>query len=386
MRSLRHGAKLPLYSDKVNLQINGIYEKLVKTFTNLTPTTDEIDRTSTADEVDRALEAMELIAPLSERDAAQKSYNLFRVVMKAPISATYTQQKKWEAARLTMHGAYKSDEFLPPVKDPQDILDFLTHHFDLTAKDSQYQDAPIQNALRALGHASSPAAVKSLKGFDPTQPRFFADGIRYAYRNDKQPQLRKAAFFFLPLISDKWFDTPHQIMKPDEMKSFCADWASTMDSIEDTDDVKRAGLTVLFGMINSPHWRPHIVEEKWKLLESFALVTDDSQALRKCIGNLELIDTIKGMGNAENMTRWLKILWLRYGELIKPVKDRLEATTKEFAQSRRRTDVDECMLALKEESKKADWALSHDPNATALKERVGKLQQAHTHLAALARG
>ena len=329
---------------------------------------------------------MKLIAPLSDRNAAQKSYDLFHIVMHTPTSTTYTQENKWEAARLTMHGAYKSDEFLPPVEDPQDILAFLTHHFDLTDGGRKYQDESIQDTLCALAYASSPAAIESLERFNPKQSPKFVPGICYAYENNKPFQLRKAAFFFLPFISDKWFDTPEPIMGPDEMKRFCADWASTMDEIGNTDDVKKAGLTVLFGMINSPHWRPHIVEEKWKLLESFALVTDDSQALRKCIGNLELIDTIKGMGNAENMTRWLKILWLRYGELIKPVKDRLEATTKEFAQSRRRTDVDECMLALKEELKKADWALSHDPNATALKERVGKLQQAHTHLAALARG
>ena len=61
MRSLRHVAKLPRYSHKVNRQINVIYEKVTKTFNNLTPT---------ADEINCALKAMELIAPLSDRDAA----------------------------------------------------------------------------------------------------------------------------------------------------------------------------------------------------------------------------------------------------------------------------------------------------------------------------
>jgi len=53
-----------LCSHERNLQITRIYEKLTETFSNPTPTTEEIDR---------ALEAMELIAPLSENEIAQKS-------------------------------------------------------------------------------------------------------------------------------------------------------------------------------------------------------------------------------------------------------------------------------------------------------------------------
>ena len=328
---------------------------------------------------------MELIAPLPGRDLALKSHDWFRAVMWAPTSDTYTQEKKWEAARVTIHGAYKSDKFLPPVKDPQNILAFLTYHFDVTTEGRQYQDEPIKDVLHALAHASSLNAVRDLKRFDPTQPRFFVDGIRYAYRNDKRPQLRKAAFFFLPLISEKWFDTPHPIMKPDEMESFCADWASTMDSIEDTDDVKRAGLTVLFEMINSPHWRPHIITEKWELLESFDLIPDDSRPFKKCIDNPDLMDAIKDMGDAVAMAIWLKILWLKYGELIEEVKERLVAVTREIGQGRRRTDLDKWMLALEEELMKADLALSHDPNAVALEKKVGSLQQARKCLGSLKR-
>ena len=205
----------------------------------------------------------------------------------------------------------------------------------------------------------------------------------------KQPQLRKAAFFFLPLISDKWFDTPHQIMKPDEMKSFCADWASTMDSIEDTDDVKRAGLTVLFEMINSPHWRPHIVMEKLGLLEYFALVPGDSRPLKKCIDNLEILDAMK---ETAAPAIWLKILWLKHGELKPEVSSRLETLSKGFAQGRRRTDLEGCYLAVDLELKTAEEELtrhstfSQDPIAVALRAKVENLQRAHNTLANIKRG
>jgi len=67
------------------------------------------------DETDHILEAMELIAPLCENDIAQKSYQLFRVVMQTPVSLAYSPEKKWDMS-------------LPRVVDPQDILTFSDHH------------------------------------------------------------------------------------------------------------------------------------------------------------------------------------------------------------------------------------------------------------------
>ena len=170
-------------------------------------------------------------------------------------------KKKWNVFRSTLHGAYKWGKFLPWVEDPKDILTFLDHHFDLATRGGKNQGKPIQNALRALAYASGPAAIEDLKRFDPTKPSFVR-GICYVYQDNKPFELRKAALFFLPLIGDKWFNTPHPIMEPEQMRRLCADWASAVDGIEFTDDVRKATLAVPFGMINSPHWRPHIVPER----------------------------------------------------------------------------------------------------------------------------
>ena len=333
---------------------------------------------------------MELIAPLSENDIAQKSYNLFHVVMQAPISLPYSQEKKWDASRLTMHGAYKWDKFLPWVEDPKDILAFLDHHFDLATRGGENQDEPIQNALRALAYASGPVTIEALKHFDPTEPSFVR-GICYVYQDNKPFQLRKAALFFLPLIGDRWFNTPHPIMEPDQMKGLCVDWASAVDGIEHTYDVQKATLAVLFGMINSPHWRPHIVTEKWKLLEYFTSVPDDSQPLRRCIDNPELMDAIKNVDNPAAMVLWLAILWLKYKELIPQVQEQLETITKEVAQGRRRTDLDMYLTVVDAELRKAEDALtqhntwSTDPAAIALRTKIDNLQQARAALVSLKR-
>ena len=363
-------------------QIDRIYEKLGETFRTANPTTDDIDR---------ALQAMELIAPLCQNEIATKSYELFHVVMETPVSVAYTQEKKWEASRLAIHGAYNWDKFLPWVNDPHDILAFLDHHFDLATRVGENQDEPIQNALRALAYASNTTTTEALKLFDPTEPSFVR-GICFVYQDDKPFQLRKAALFFLPFIGDRWFNTPHPIMEPDQMRSLCVDWASAIDGIEHTVDVQKAALAVLFGMINSAHWRPHIVTEKWKLLEYFTSLPDDSPPLRRCLDNPELTDAISRVENPAAIVLWLAILWLRYTELMPEVRDQLETVTREVAQSRRRTDLDMYLSVMDGELRKAEDGLAHyttwstDPAAVALRTKIDNLQQARVSLVSLRRG
>ena len=373
---------MPCYSSQVDPQINRIYEKLTTTFRDPSPTTDEIER---------ALESMELIAPLSMNNVAQKSYELFHVIMQAPVSPAYTQEKKWEASRLAIHGAYKWDQFLPWVEAPHGILAFLGHHFDLATRGDQNQDEPIQNALRALAYASGPTTIELLKDFDPTKPSFVR-GICYVFQEDKPFQLRKAALFFLPLIGDRWFNTPHPIIEPDQMRSLSVDWASAVDGIEHTQDVQKATLTVLFGMINSPHWRPYIIPEKWRLLEYATSVSDDSQPLKRCVDNPELMDAIRNVENSSAMTLWMGILWFKYKELIPRVREQLETATKEVAQGRRRTDLEMYLSGIDKELMDAENALtqyntwSTDPAAVALRTKIDNLQQARLTLVALKRG
>ena len=373
---------LSRYSNQYFTQIDRIFEKLSETFRNPSATTDEIDR---------ALEAMTLIAPLSDNEIAQKSYQLFHIVMQAPAPLAYSPEKKWDASRLTMHGAFKWDKFLPWVGDPKDILTFLNHHFDLADRSGENQDEPIQNALRALAYAPCPDTIEALKLFDPTEPSFVR-GICYVFQDHKPFQLRKAALFFLHLIGDRWFNTPYPIMEEDQMKSLCVDWASAVDGIDHTDDVRKATLTVLFGMINSPHWRPHIDTKKWKLLEYFTSLPDDSRPLQRCIDNPELMVAIKEVANPAALALWLAILWLRYRELIPQVQEQLETVTREFAQGRRKTDLDWCLSLMDFELRKAEDALdlhdtwSADPSAIALRTKIDNLKQARVSLVALKRG
>jgi len=379
MCSPRHKAKSACYSKKLSLQVSNIYKKLAIRFRNPTPSPGEVEG---------ALEVMELIAPLSGEEIAQESYRLFRILMQAP--ASLSSQKKWEASRLAMRGAYKGVEFFPWVEDPRDILTFLDHHFELNTRDDKNQDEPIQDALCALAYASSPVTIETLSRFNPTESSF-VHGICRVFQDDKPLQLRTAALLFLPLIGEGWFNTPHPIMEPDEMKRLCVDWASVVDSVEHPRGVRKAILEVLFWMIDSPHWRPHIVTEKWRLLEYYTSVPDDSQSFKRCINNPELIEMIKSVGNPVAMGLWLEILWLRYGKLPPPVREKLETITREVARGRR-TDLNRCLKVLDSELEKAEKSLiqyhtwSQDPTAVALRSEIDNLQRAKNSLSALKRG
>ena len=346
------------------------------------------------DEIDRALYALEAVNPIAPffEEIAQESYHLFHIVMQAPVSPTYSWETKWKASRFAMHGAYASDKFLPLVGDPQDTLIFLNHHFTLASRGDrdENQDEPIQIALRALAYASDSIAIAALERFDPTGPSFIY-GIYRVFQDDKPLQLRKAALLFLPLIGHRWFNTPHPIMAPDQMGRLCMDWASVVDSVEHSPDVRKAILTVLLQMINSPHWRPHIVTEKWGLLEYYVSVPGDSRPLKRCIDNPELMDAVRNVENPVALGLWLEVLWSRYGELLPEVRRQLGTVTWEVAQGKRRMDLDKCLKTLDSELGKAEDALiqystwSVDPTAVALRTKIDKLQQARTSLLALMR-
>jgi len=363
---------LTCYSREVNPQIDRIYAKLTETFRNPSPTTDEIDR---------ALESMEIIAPLLDKNVAQKSYELFHVVMKAPVSPTYSQDKKWEASRRTIHGAYKWDQFMPSVGDPHDILTFLDHHFDL-ATGGENQDEPIQNALQALAYASGPDTIDALKRFDPTKPSFVS-GICYALQRGRPRKLRMAALLPLALVGDRWFETPHPIMESDQMRSLSVDWASAVDANNDyTPNVQKAILATLFMMINSPQWRTHIVKDKLGDLRYFDSVPDDSQALRRCVDNPEFIDAIKDVATPTAMILWMRTLWLRYRESIPAVRRQLETGTEEVVRGRR-MDLEMYHSAIEAELTKPENALGAE---VAYSKKMETLRDAMYALTALKEG
>ena len=269
---------------------------------------------------------MELAAALLENEVTSENYELFCALMGAPVSSVFTEERKWEASRIAIHAACKLDGAFPQVKDPRPILLFLSYHLRRAIQSERY-DEPVQTALSALASASAPEAISAFNNFDSTQPSF-VHGISHMLQKHKPLQLRKAVLFFLPLIADKWFNTRRPIMNDNEMKGLCTDWASAVDEVWGADGAGEPALTVLLFMINSPHWRPHVVRDKWKLLDHPALLPD-SQAFGRCLENPDAVDAILKVANPDTVLLWSKLLWLKYEMLTPAVREKLEASARD---------------------------------------------------------
>ena len=326
----------------------------------------------TVGKIDRALEAMELITRFSG-GVATNSYHLFQIIMRAKIPEAYSEK----ASRLAIRGAFGWGGVSPPVGDPQDILNFLNHHFHLTTQSHENHDEPIQISLRVLGSVQCSVMNEALKQFDPTQPSFVC-GMRFAFQS---AQLRNAAFFFLPLIADS---TRDPIMGPKEMELWSKHWASAADGAGASNNIAsdntwKAALTVFFNMINSTRWRTYVVREKWGLLQRYISNPEDSEPLRRCLGNPELIDAIPKEGKPPARTLWLAILWLEYERLSPDVQEKLKAAMGE-------ADLKVCLSAVESELGKTEDerlgfdSFSNDPVAVDLVKKKEDLEKTKRYL------
>ena len=363
--------------DKLNQHLGGLCEKLAEVFQ---------DAGSSTIEIDSALDAMAVVASsIITIPVYVKGRELLHAVMNAPITLSYTTEKKWQVARCFMHGLCRwSDRYWTWIGDPQDVITFLGHHFDLATQGGENQDKPIMYALRTLAMTSDNVTIAALNCPDLAKPTFIR-GVLHAFEKARPLVLRSDAFDFLGRISEKWFETSGPIMEPEQMGRLCADWASVVDSLVETDRVKKFALMVLFGMMNSPHWRPHIVGEKWKLLEWSTSVPDDFEPLKRCIDNPEVTDVILQVGDADGVAAWLKILWLRYGKLVPEVQEKLEAASKKIAQTRR-SALDVYLSAVDSELRKAKDASEEDDTDSTTGAKIVNLRQAKDALLAIKGG
>ena len=300
----------------------------------------------------RTIDAMRLITPLQTNAVAGNSYDLFRVI----LSSSFEEEEIWAAARIAIYGAFKWDSFLPWIKDPNDIIKFLVHHFAIQAEDGdEIARQAIEETLRAIAYSSDEEALEGFKKFDCAN-NLFVSGIRKAFEDDRSFETRKAALFLMKIFQDKWFDDSlEDVMSDEEKAEFCKNWSSAVDGIEHTDDVKRAVCATLFGMLNSEKWRPHIVKEKLRLIEYFADLPDDSKHFIACKENPSVLPWLRsganGTGEGVERTKlWLAILWSDYANLSQGVKDQVLEITKVVI-SKARHDVgfiSRIMLAEKE--------------------------------------
>lgn len=362
---LASDAESSFQSPQVSIQADRIIEKLEQTFGQFT--SDDIYHAP----VDQALQALVMIYSLPDIISPSMSYKIFQIVMQSHVPKTCSE-KKWKVSCMAIHSAYIGSWPLSDAEGAITALTFLNHYFSLGLASGKYQDEPIRDALCVLASISSPTTIEAINQFNPTG-NWLIYGIKYALQSDRALELRKAAFLFLPLIVNIWFHPSTLIMGSTEMETFCQDWASTLDSIEPTPATFEPSLVVLFGMISSPLWRPHIVPDVWKILEHFRLVTTSLESLHLCIGDPGLIAEIRHVENPKAMVLWAEILWFNYTRLVPEIQEQLVIITVEISGSEGGTDPGASESYIDRYLSNVDLELRETEEA----QRVGMIQQAH---------
>ena len=352
-----------------------IFSKLESTFSN-----------HVVREYSRSVDAMRLVALLGNKEIAQGCYSLFHVV----LSSSFDEGEIWAAARLAGHGAYKWDQYLPWVNNPDDALKFLLYHFAIQAEGGDdVAMQPIEDMLRAIAYASNDKTLEGFKKFDFTD-KVFVGGIRKAVGKDRPFQTRKATLFLLPMVQDKWFDDSlEDVMSDEEKNEFSRDWGSIVDGIQHVLDVKKAACATFYAMLNSKRWRSHIAKDKFKLIVYFAEIPDNSKHFMACKKNASVFPWLlsrveeAGSGGAEatNMWKmWLAILWSDYASLSKEVKNQVLEVTK-VVTSKAKPDITfvSGILAMEKENYRVKLggyaALSLEDEAERLRARVEDINE-----------
>jgi hypothetical protein len=158
-----------------------------------------------------------------------------------------------------------------------------------------------------------------------------------------------------------------------------------VDGIEQTKDVKRTVAFVLPGIANPAMWRPHIPQDKWKLLEYINELPDESSPRLRCEASEKFVSALKTMDNRGMLKLWLAILWRACADLKPVVAEQLVGNTRQVVEASP-LDVGLFMAVMESEKTAVDnemlvysrWSI--DGKAIKLREKTDKLQQAKKKL------
>jgi hypothetical protein len=265
--------------------------------------------------------ALELFSPLRLHPVADGCQALFDEVMK---STHITGETRWKAARLALYGAYKWDLYMPLLRDAKDVIAFFEHTLESPCAEEE-QNMALQSAYRALSCTSN---REMLDPYD-MKKRVIVDGTVAAFDHQKPLQLWKAILFFLDMVEGQWFNSGVEIMNEERRRELIQNLADGIERIEPTVEDTCAILSILFGMANSPMWRPHIPIKLWLTMGGFPVLPETTPSFVRCRNNPDVIDGLRAYEDKSVAKFWMGILWRDWVDLRTEVQARLVEVTRE---------------------------------------------------------
>ena len=276
---------------------------------------------STRADIEVGFRALELFSPLRLHPVADGCQALFSEVMQ---STHLTGESKWKAARLALYGAYKWDLYMPCLRDAKDIIAFFEHTLEFPCAEEE-QDRALQSAYRAFAYASK---REMLDQYD-MKKRLIVDGTVAAFSHQKPLELWKAILFFLDMVEGQWFNSGVEIMSEEKRRELIQKFVDNIEHIEPSVDVLCAILSVLFGMADSPMWRPHLPIKLWSAMGGFPALPETTPSFVRCRNNPDVIDRLRAYEEKSVVKFWMGILWRDWVDLRPEVQARLVEVTRE---------------------------------------------------------
>lgn len=277
--------------------------------------------TSTRGDTEDGFRALELFSPLCLHPVADGCQTLFNEVMQ---STHLAGEIKWKVARLALYGTYKWDLYMPWLDDAKDVITFFEYVLESPSAEEE-QDMALQSVYRALAYASK---REMLDQYD-MKKTFIVDGTIAAFTHQKPFQLWKAILFFLDVVEGQWFNSGGEIMNEQKRREFIQKLADIVERIELTVDVVCAILSVLFGMADSPLWRPHLPIRLWSVMGGFPALPETTPSFIRCRNNPDVIDGLRAYEEKSLVKFWMGVLWRDWVYLRSEVQGRLVEVTKE---------------------------------------------------------
>ena len=244
----------------------------------------------------------------------------------------------WEAARHAVHGAFQDSvhdsTLVPRVGELGEIHRFLDYHLGLqgTGKDHTFSIILAINATTAVSQDDRPLplAAESIRKFNYASLSFVR-GVRSMMDPSSSRESRTSAVGLIALISDQWFNSPEPVMEPKERSEFCGHLAMFIDINGHPTRVKRAGISIFFGMLRSQGWRNHIVPKLWKILAEWTLVDEEQESFKWCLQNATEILEFTGRSPSDQRFKWwYGTLWFHFDKLDQTVRGEVETIAKDM--------------------------------------------------------
>jgi len=269
---------------------------------------------------------------------------------------------------------------MPWLNDAKDVITFFEHILESPSTEDE-QDMALQSVYRALAYASK---REMLDRYD-MKKALIVNGTVAAFTHHKPFQLWKAILFFLDMVESQWFNSEVEIMSEEKRRELIQKLADSVERIELTVDVVCAVLSVLFGMADSPLWRPHIPVRAWSVMGGFPALPETTPSFIRCRNNPDVIDGLRAYEEKSLVKFWMGILWRDWVDLRQEVQARLVEVTKEVVGpvAEDRALISAAIIGTHQELKRhvekfPPWSIEEE--ALACRGRLEKLEQGRLKL------